>query len=186
RMFTSRAEHRLLLNFGSAEWRLADISKEYGLVPDDRLKRMLGMNDSIRTWIRKIESERWQNGSIGDAVRRGENLLSICPEFATEPVTVKDEVNYQTRYRGYLDREQRTIQKFKNLDRIRIPEGFDFLAFRGLRKESAIKLQSIRPETLAQASRISGVNPADISILMAHFNRSNLKEPSSDQGPGSQ
>ncbi|HOO92451.1 MAG TPA: tRNA uridine-5-carboxymethylaminomethyl(34) synthesis enzyme MnmG, partial [Opitutales bacterium] len=65
RMFTSRAEHRLLLNFGSAEWRLADISKEYGLVPDDRLKRMLGMNDSIRTWIRKIESERWQNGSIG-------------------------------------------------------------------------------------------------------------------------
>lgn len=172
RMFTSRAEHRLLLNFGSAEWRLADVSREYGLVPEERLNRMISMNDSIREWVRRIESERWQNGTIGDGVRRGENLSLICPEFEGEPVTVKDEVIYQTRYRGYLDREQRMIQKFKNLDRIRIPDGFDFLAFRGLRKESALKLQSIRPESLAQASRISGVNPADISILMAHFNRS--------------
>ena len=82
---------------------------------------------------------------------------------------VRDEVFYRVVFRGYLEREAKQIEKMRHIDKIRVPEGFDFRAVKGLRNESAEKLSEIAPRTLGQASRISGVNPADISILMVYF-----------------
>ena len=79
---------------------------------------------------------------------------------------MREEVLYRVTYRGYLERERRQIEKLKDVEKIKIPSSLDYLAIPGLRRESALKLHQFRPENLGQAGRISGVNPADISILM--------------------
>jgi tRNA uridine 5-carboxymethylaminomethyl modification enzyme len=86
--------------------------------------------------------------------------------FLSESQPVRDEVLYRIRYRGYLEREMNQIAKLSRIEQIRIPTQIDYPAISGLRRESALKLHQMRPHTLGQASRISGVNPADISILM--------------------
>ena len=86
-----------------------------------------------------------------------------------ESTAVREEVFYRVAFRGYLEREAKQIEKLRHIDKVRIPEDFDYRAVRGLRNESAEKLAAIQPRTLGQASRISGVNPADISILMVYL-----------------
>jgi tRNA uridine 5-carboxymethylaminomethyl modification enzyme len=88
--------------------------------------------------------------------------------FRTLPQALQDEVLYRVSYAGYLSREERQIAKLSRVEKIRLPADLDYGAVRGLRRESALKLNQIRPYTLGQASRISGVNPADISILMIY------------------
>jgi tRNA uridine 5-carboxymethylaminomethyl modification enzyme len=90
----------------------------------------------------------------------------LPPAFLSEPEPVREEVLYRIRYRGYLEREIIQIEKLSKIEQIRIPSDIDYPAISGLRRESALKLHQMRPSTLGQASRISGVNPADISILM--------------------
>jgi tRNA uridine 5-carboxymethylaminomethyl modification enzyme len=105
-------------------------------------------------------------GTWAEAVRR-EKAGAVLPEdFAKLPVAVRDEVLYRVAYQGYLAREQRQVAKLADIDRIRIPSDIDYSNVRGLRKEGALKLAEVRPMTVGQASRISGVNPSDISILM--------------------
>lgn len=99
-------------------------------------------------------------------MRRGGASAGLPPDFLAQPAAVRDEVLYRVIYRGYLEREQRQIEKLSDVEKIKIPASLDYLAIPGLRKESALKLHQIRPQNLGQASRISGVNPADISILM--------------------
>jgi tRNA uridine 5-carboxymethylaminomethyl modification enzyme len=99
-------------------------------------------------------------------VRRSGKTAALPAEFLLESVPVREEVLYRVLYQGYLIREERQIEKFSQIEKIRIPSSFDFRALPGLRKESALKLAEFKPFTLGQASRISGVNPADISILM--------------------
>ncbi|HUR57700.1 MAG TPA: tRNA uridine-5-carboxymethylaminomethyl(34) synthesis enzyme MnmG, partial [Opitutaceae bacterium] len=166
RMFTSRAEYRLLFNHGSAELRLAHHARRHGLVSPSRLERMEAKRDRIRHWIERLERERTANGSFGDAIRRDQGAAAAHSEFASEPKPIRDEVIYRIAYDGYLAREQRQIEKFAHVEKIRIPESINYMSIRGLRKESAVKLAELKPLTLGQASRISGVNPADISVLM--------------------
>jgi tRNA uridine 5-carboxymethylaminomethyl modification enzyme len=166
RMFTSRAEYRLLLNHSSAEYRLTFHAQQESLVDGERSRNMIEQRQRIEAWLTRIESDRYQNGTMGDAIRRGSSIESILPEFALLPRELRDVVEYFATYKGYLDREQRHIDKLRHLDHIKLPPNLDFLSIPSLRKESAIKLNAIRPQTLGQASRISGVNPADISILM--------------------
>ena len=87
-------------------------------------------------------------------------------DFSQEEPSIRKEVTYQIGYKGYIQREQRQVKKLSQVDKFRIPLGFNYLNTKGLRKESALKLTEMRPMTLGQASRISGVNPADISVLM--------------------
>jgi NAD/FAD-utilizing enzyme apparently involved in cell division len=82
---------------------------------------------------------------------------------------VREEVFYRVVFQGYLERERKQVEKLRHIDRVRVPDGFDYSAVRGLRAESAQKLAQVAPSTLGQASRISGVNPADISVLMVHL-----------------
>jgi tRNA uridine 5-carboxymethylaminomethyl modification enzyme len=176
RMFTSRAEYRLLFNHGSAELRLAHHVKAFGLVSPTRLARMEETKRRTEHWISFLEAEKAPTGqgTFGDAIRRATtgsansaHVMPVLPvEFAAQPEALRQEVLYRVSHHGYLSRELRQIEKLSEIEKIKIPPQIDFLQVRGLRKESALKLAEIKPYTLGQASRISGVNPADISVLM--------------------
>jgi tRNA uridine 5-carboxymethylaminomethyl modification enzyme len=169
RMFTSRAEHRLLFNHGSAELRLLDQLKTHKLLSEKRLGNIITKKTHIEYWENYLENTKSAEGSWAEAMRRDKALAAAPAEFLAESKEVRDEVLYRVIYRGYLVRELRQVEKLKDVEKIRIPPAFDYLATPGLRRESALKLEQFRPEDLGQASRISGVNPADISILMVRI-----------------
>lgn len=166
RMFTSRAEHRLLFNHGSAELRLFEHANNYKLLSKNRLCSISTKAANISHWEMALENTKGLGGTFADALRRERNSAGLPTEFLAESKEVKAEALYRIMYRGYLERERRQIEKLKDVERIKIPAALDYLSIPGLRRESAQKLQQLRPQNLGQASRISGVNPADISILM--------------------
>ena len=173
RMFTSRAEYRLLFTHGSAELRLQHHAKAHGLVSPARLARMEESKRQTEHWIQFLETTKAPagQGTFGDSIRRAvtgplQAMPPLPAEFIGQPDGLRQEVLYRVSHQGYLSREERQIAKLSEIEKIKIPPHIDFLQVRGLRKESAQKLTEIKPYTLGQASRISGVNPADISILM--------------------
>lgn len=167
RMFTSRAEYRLLLNHGSAELRLMSHAKCIKLLPDNRLTAIEQKRERVEGWTQRLETTRTAGGLWADLIRREKHAAApLPPGFDAESREVREEVLYRVLYRGYLERELRQIEKLRDVERIQIPREIDYLAIPGLRRESALKLQELRPANLGQASRISGVNPADISILL--------------------
>jgi tRNA uridine 5-carboxymethylaminomethyl modification enzyme len=166
RMFTSRAEYRLLFNHGSAELRLRHHAKKHKLISDSRLRRIEDKALRIAKWIDFFESSRVQGVIWSDLLRREGERALLPDDFRQESLPIREEVMYRIIYQGYLSRERRQIEKLNHVEKIRIPVDLDFLSVRGLRRESALKLAEFKPYTLGQASRISGVNPTDISILM--------------------
>ncbi len=166
RMFTSRAEHRLLFNHTSAELRMLHHAKALGLVDSVRLVRIEEKKRRIDTWVTRLEKDRVEGQLYGDVLRRTRSQDDFPTELKAESKAIRGEVFYRVVFRGYLEREAKQIEKMRHIDHIRIPDGFDYKIVKGLRSESAEKLAGIAPRTLGQASRISGVNPADISILM--------------------
>ncbi len=183
RMFTSRAEYRLLFNHGSAELRMLAHSERLKLFTIKRLHNISSKKQQIETWALKLESTGEGHPSWGERLRRGAAHGTLPGEFLAEPKTVQDEVLYRVMYRGYLERELRQIEKLRDVERIQIPAGVDYLLVPGLRRESALKLGQIRPSTLGQASRISGVNPADISILMVLIQAGRIPAPTPTAAP---
>lgn len=176
RMFTSRAEYRLLLNHGSAELRLAAHARFLNLLPDKRIQKIEGKRERIEYWEKYLDANRTAGGCWSDLIRRStDKAPALPPELERETPEIRAEVLYRVRYRGYLDRELRQIEKLRDIDRIALPGDLDYLLIPGLRRESALKLQALRPTTLGQASRISGVNPADISILMVRLAASRVR-----------
>ena len=197
RMFTSRAEHRLLFNHGSAELRLLPHIRQHGLVAPDRLARIEAKAQSISRWVAELEKTRPAGASAtwADLVRQsaaregagvlhgeGSAALSLPEDFAREDEQVRSEVLYRVSYAGYLQRELRQIEKLSGLEKVHIPDDLDYKAVRGLRIESAQKLASIKPFTLGQAGRISGVSPADVSILMVHLEARRQRQAPSGGG----
>jgi tRNA uridine 5-carboxymethylaminomethyl modification enzyme len=166
RMFTSRAEHRLLFNHGSAESRLVHHAATHGLLSPSRLARIRQKTATITQWVDFLETQRTRGGTWGDAIRRDRASASLPEGLTQASAAIRDEALYRVSYQGYLAREERHIEKLSQIDRIRVPANFDYLSLRGLRRESALKLTEIKPLTLGQASRISGVNPSDIGVLM--------------------
>ncbi len=166
RMFTSRAEYRLLLNHGSAELRLHKYAKQYNLLSNSRLRNIDQKIQDVEKWIARLEKEKTTGGTFGLWLRKGGSEESLPQDFKSLNEATRDEVLYRVRYQGYLNRDLSQISRGKNLQRIKIPYDIDYKLVRGLRTEGAQKLSQIRPTNLGQASRISGVNPADISILM--------------------
>ena len=166
RMFTSRAEYRLLFNHGSAELRLAHHAKRHNLLSSNRLERIEAKRKRIAKWLNFFETTAAGGGTWAQLVRRFGKTTALPADFLLEGAPIREEVLYRVLYQGYLLREERQIEKFSQIEKIRIPTSFDFRSLPGLRKESALKLAEFKPFTLGQASRISGVNPADISILM--------------------
>ena len=169
RMFSSRAEHRLLFNHPSAELRLVDTIDRLQLVDEERLIKIKEKSSKVLEWTERLESERRAGESYALHLRRSHSQEDFPDAMKGESKEVREEVHYRVVFKGYLDRELKQIEKLKHIDKIKLPEGFDFTEVKGLRSESAQKLVEIAPSSLGQASRISGVNPADISILMVHL-----------------
>ena len=166
RMFTSRAEHRLLFNHGSAELRLFKHSKSHKLLSDNRICKILHKLNRVHYWQNYLENTRSGAGIWAEGIRRDKEIAKLPSELEAETAEIREEVLYRVIYAGYLERELRQVEKLKHAEKIRIPLAMDYAAIPGMRRESALKLAQFRPQNLGQASRISGVNPADISILM--------------------
>lgn len=166
RMFTSRAEYRLLFNHHSAEIRMNGHAANHGLLSEDRGKRVEEKIRKVLEWVKRLEKEKTKGGTYGDFLRRGGATSELPEAFRNLSPGTREEIVYRVKYRGYLEREVRQIEKFRNLEKIRIPKNLDYRKIRGLRTECWEKLELIRPTTLGQAGRISGVNPADLSVLM--------------------
>jgi tRNA uridine 5-carboxymethylaminomethyl modification enzyme len=165
RMFTSRAEYRLLLNHGSAELRLAHHAQRLGLISAERGRRIEAKRTAIERWVGRLESDRVEGATWAAHMRRGGGP-PLPADFMAEPAAVRDEVSYHIIYQGYRQREERQIARLAGVEQVRIPLETNYLTIPGLRRESALKLTELRPYTLGQASRISGVSPADIGILL--------------------
>ena len=171
RMFTSRAEYRLLFNHGSAELRLLPQIESFGLVPSDRLSRIKEKSSRVQHWMEYLEKLAINGGLAGDVIRKNWDTTpaDLPPSFLAESKEVQAEAMYRVKYRGYLERETRNARKLHDLEAFKVPAGFDFQNAHGLRIEARQKLHAIQPQTLGQASRVSGVTPADISLLMVLF-----------------
>ena len=173
RMFTSRAEFRLLFNHGSSELRYFNKAKNLNVLSSSRISKISSKKDNIHNWISFAESTKFENNdSYADFIRKGRALPPMDNGFSDFSSETQDEILYRIKYDGYISREIRNIEKLKKAECISIPHDFSYNGIPGLRLESIEKLSKVRPQNLAQASRIPGVNPSDISVLMIMLRKS--------------
>jgi len=176
RMFTSRAEYRLMLRQDNADLRLSEIGHEIGLLPSHNYQQFLAKLQAIKKELERLE--KTQNGSVSLAQMLRSNLM--YNDLPSKNENLSDEVIQQVeislKYAGYIDRQETEVQRFRGMEEKRIPSWVDYNSIPSLRTEARQKLNTIRPETLGQASRISGVSPADISLVMIWIKRGRQTE----------
>jgi len=166
RMFTSRAEHRLLLRQDNAGFRLAAQAEHIGIVPPSKLQSLRDKEIAIEEEIKRLNSIYHEGSSLAQWLKRPELHYNTIPGRLDDlDRDVIEQVEFSLKYAGYIEREQRHIEKAEQISRQQIPDDFDYHGIAALRYESREKLTAIRPRDLAQASRVSGVTPADITIL---------------------
>jgi tRNA uridine 5-carboxymethylaminomethyl modification enzyme len=174
RMFTSRAEYRLTLRQDNADLRLSQIGHEIGLLPERHYRSFCNKRDAIAAELQRLASTRVGTELMATVLRRPEVTYRDLPSRNDDlSPDVIQQVEIETKYEGYIDRQEIEVEKFKSLESKQIPDSFDYALVPSLRTEARVKLQKIRPQTLGQASRISGVSPADIAILMVWLKRGN-------------
>jgi tRNA uridine 5-carboxymethylaminomethyl modification enzyme len=173
RMFTSRAEYRLSLRQDNADRRLTPLGQRVGLVDTNRWQRFERKLAEIERASALLESTRAGDVSLMKLLRRPEtswhDLVQLLPELAAVPTDVARQVEYDSRYEGYVARQEQEVDRQRRLADKRIPATFEYAHIPQLRVEAREKLSRVRPISLAQASRISGITPADVALLMIHL-----------------
>ncbi|WP_277631008.1 tRNA uridine-5-carboxymethylaminomethyl(34) synthesis enzyme MnmG [Atopococcus tabaci] len=201
RLLTSRAEYRLLLRHDNADFRLSEIGHELGLLSEERYqaflekkaaveaelerlrKTRLKPTEDIQTFLSEIGAPMLKDGVLAyDFLRRPEisykDIVKFAPVEEEVAKEVAEQVEIHVKYEGYIQKAFRKADKVKRMENKRIPENIDYRAINGLATEAVEKLEKIQPETIAQASRISGVNPSDISILMVYVEQGKIQKVS--------
>ncbi|HJD43316.1 MAG TPA: tRNA uridine-5-carboxymethylaminomethyl(34) synthesis enzyme MnmG [Candidatus Mediterraneibacter quadrami] len=192
RMMTSRAEYRLLLRQDNADLRLTEIGHEVGLIDEKRYQNLLkkeeqiaqeidrvnhtnvGTSEKVQQLLDSYGSTRLTSGTtLAELIRRPElsydKLKEIDEDRPDLPWDVAEQVNINIKYEGYIKRQMKQVEQFKKLENRKIPENIDYNEIQSLRIEAKQKLSQIRPASIGQASRISGVSPADISVLLVYL-----------------
>lgn len=211
RLFTSRAEYRLLLREDNADARLSEIGRKIGLLPEEQYEFFVAKQNEIEAGIGLLETT-WlkpsaaidgilgsfgstglkQKSSLADLLRRPElnitNLAELCSGDQRQPTEelsssrFSEEIQLRVKYKGYIERQTEQVSRFKKLESTRIPSELDYTTLSGLSNEVVEKLSRVRPLSLGQASRISGITPAAISILQVHLRKHRSKTGSGTPG----
>ncbi len=180
RMMTSRTEYRLLQRQDNADRRLSSIGHSVGLVSDGTRQSVLDKYAAVDAEIARLEKTPCPGGRLADLLRRPENtyesIAPLDPGRPELPDAVTQAAEIEIKYAGYIRRQQRQVEEMKKLERRALPPGLDYLNMQGLRLEARQKLDKIRPENLGQASRVSGVSPADVAALMVYLEREGRHE----------
>ncbi len=194
RMMTSRAEYRLLLRQDNADLRLTEIGYEIGLVSEERMKKVkekkalieaevarvkeipIGANTKTQEVLERCGSSPLNNGTtLGELIRRPEldyeKLLDLDVEHKELPQDVIEQINIEIKYEGYIARQQKQVDEFRRVENRKLDENIDYKSISGLRLEAGQKLDKFKPHSIGQASRISGVTPADISVLLVYLSK---------------
>jgi tRNA uridine 5-carboxymethylaminomethyl modification enzyme len=172
RMFTSRAEYRLLLRQDNADARLCQIGYDAGLLPRRNFDRFCQKRDAVQAELERLVSTRIGGDTLSKILRRPETTYATLPGRREDlDPEVSQQVEISLKYESYIHRQESEVERFRTLEDKQIPSWVDYATVHSLRKEARQKLTSIRPGTIGQASRISGVSPADISILLVHLKR---------------
>lgn len=198
RLLTSRAEHRLLLRHDNADLRLTEIGKEIGLIDDVRYAKFIAKKEAISKEIQRLTDTRIKPNAEtqemiasrgGTALKDGILAIDLLrrPEMDYNSVAklidnevkvdeaVAEQVEIQTKYEGYIQKSLQQVEKVKRMENKKIPENIDYDDIHSLATEARQKLKEVKPLSIAQASRISGVNPADISILLVYIEQGKIK-----------
>lgn len=205
RLLTSRAEYRLLLRHDNADLRLTEIGYEVGLISEERYKKFLAKKEAIheeikrlrsiiikpspqvQAFLREIGSSELKDGiRASDLLKRPEisyeDVLRFAPRKTPLSPDASEQVEIQIKYEGYIEKSLQQVERLLKMENKKIPEDIDYDAIHGLATEARQKLKKVRPLTIAQASRISGVNPADISILLVYLEHGKIARVSSNEG----
>ena len=192
RMMTSRAEYRLLLRQDNADLRLTEIGHDIGLISDERYKRFLDKKDKIEKEIERIKATNVKPNSktneflvsrgttpilggtkLADLLKRTEirykDLAKIDDNRPELDIAIQNEVEIMVKYEGYIEMQKKQVESFKKLEKKLLPETLEYSKIKGLRLEARQKLDKYKPYSIGQASRISGVSPADISVLLIYL-----------------
>ena len=197
RMMTSRAEYRLLLRQDNADLRLTPIGHEIGLIDDDRYNYAVYKQKTINEEVARLKTisigagkatqavlEKYGStplntaATLDELIRRPEldyeKVKELDPEYKELPEDIINQINIEIKYEGYIKRQEKQVENFKRVEVRKLPEDVDYSTIQGLRLEAQQKLNKFKPHSIGQASRISGVTPADISVLLIYLSQKKL------------